>query len=148
MAFTTEVFLYQASRAQLYREIVLPSLAAGKVVVMDRTRDSSSVYQGMVRGFGLELIEQLNDISTEKTKPDLTFLLDVPVGVGLGRKKEQEEINRLEMEKKDFHRKVRKAYLELAKKDKKRWWVIDGTLSIDEVEKRIWRRMKKELDRS
>ncbi|HWS24017.1 MAG TPA: dTMP kinase, partial [Anaerolineales bacterium] len=67
MAYTAEVLLFQAARAQIYREIVLPSLESGKIVLMDRTRDSSVVYQGMVRGFGVELIEQLNDISTKKT---------------------------------------------------------------------------------
>ena len=67
IAYTTEVLLFQAARAQIYREIVLPSLAAGKVVLMDRSRDSSVVYQGMVRGFGKEMIENLNAISTKET---------------------------------------------------------------------------------
>lgn len=83
IAYTTEVLLFQAARAQLYREIILPSLQVGKVVLMDRTRDSSVVYQGKVRGFGEELIEQLNDISTENTYPDITFLLDVPPEIGI-----------------------------------------------------------------
>ena len=90
IAFTTEVLLFQAARSQIYREIVLPSLKAGKVVVMDRSRDSSVVYQGMVRGFGTELIEQLNDISTKKTYPDITFLLDIPVDIGLKRRNGRE----------------------------------------------------------
>ncbi|MBT7497746.1 dTMP kinase, partial [Candidatus Woesearchaeota archaeon] len=80
---TTEVLLFQAARAQIYRQVVIPALNAGKVVIMDRTRDSSVVYQGMVRGFGKELIEELNDISTKKIVPDLTLLLDVSVKTGL-----------------------------------------------------------------
>src|SRR3989344_897117 len=82
MSFTAEVLLFQAARAQIYREIVLPSLAAGKVVLMDRSRDSSVVYQGVVRGFGRQLIDQLNDISTKNTLPNLTLLLDVSVVEG------------------------------------------------------------------
>ena len=71
IAYTTEVLLFQAAQAQIgHREIVLPSLQAGKVVLMDRSRDSSVVYQGVVRGFGRELIDQLNDISTKNTLPN------------------------------------------------------------------------------
>ena len=97
MSFTSEVLLFQAARAQIYREIVLPALKLGKVVLMDRSRDSSVVYQGIVRGFGVKLIDQLNDVSTKKTYPDITFLLDVPVEIGLKRRMESEEINRLDM---------------------------------------------------
>lgn len=139
IAYTTEVLLFQAARAQLYREIVLPSLEAGKIVLMDRTRDSSVVYQGMVRGFGVDLIEQLNDISTEKTVPNLTFLLDVDPAVGLGRQNEAGGNNRMEAEGLKFHQQVRDAYLELAKADKqKRWQVIDASQSLDKVEQDIW----------
>src|SRR3989344_9142007 len=91
MAYTTEVLLFQAARAQIYREIVLPSLAAGKVVLMDRSRDSSVVYQGIVRGFGRQLIDGLNNISTDSTYPDITYLLDVPVEIGLARRAETDK---------------------------------------------------------
>ncbi|HOA12000.1 dTMP kinase [Candidatus Woesebacteria bacterium] len=151
IAFTTEVLLFQAARSQIYREIVLPSLKAGKVVIMDRSRDSSVVYQGMVRGFGTELIEQLNDISTKKTYPDLTFLLDIPVNIGLKRRNGTGEVNRLDMEATDFHEKVRQGYLTLAKKDqeehgkKARWVIIDARPSIDQVEDNIWQVVKQYL---
>lgn len=140
IAFTTEVLLFQAARAQIYREIVLPSLEAGKIVVMDRSRDSSVVYQGMVRGFGKDMIEQLNDISTKNTYPDVTLLLDVEVETGLKRREDAGSMNRLDMEANDFHQKVRDAYLELAKSDDTgRWHVIDGSKTIDDVEAEIWR---------
>lgn len=146
MAYTAEVLLFQAARAQIYREIVLPSLEAGKMVLMDRTRDSSVVYQGMVRGFGVELIEQLNDISTQKTVPDLTFLLDVPVELGLARRNDSGKMDRLDMEKQDFHEKVRQAYLELAAKDaSNRWKVIDASRTINEIEQDIWVEVGKKL---
>lgn len=139
IAFTTEVLLFQAARAQIYREIVLPSLEAGKVVIIDRSRDSSVVYQGMVRGFGKDLIEQLNDISTKNTYPDITLLLDIDVKVGLKRREDTGTMNRLDMEATDFHQKVRDAYLELAHEDKsKRWHIIDAAKTIDAVEKAIW----------
>lgn len=139
IAFTTEVLLFQAARAQIYREIVLPSLEAGKVVLMDRSRDSSVVYQGKVRGFGIELIEQLNDISTKNTKPNLTFLLDVAVEVGLSRRASTGEMNRLDMEAKGFHESVRQAYLELVHADQSdRWVIIDAQQSIDKVAAAVW----------
>jgi len=146
IAYTTEVLLFQASRAQLYRELLLPSMEAGKIVLMDRTRDSSTVYQGKVRGFGEKIIEQLNDIATSNTYPDLTFLLDVPVEIGLARRASSGKMDRLDMEAKDFHEKVRAAYLELAKEnDHKRWVVIDANRSIDEMEKDIWKTIEKRL---
>lgn len=146
IAFTTEVLLFQAARAQIYREIVLPSLEAGKVVVMDRSRDSSVVYQGMVRGFGKELIEQLNNISTKETYPDITLLLDVPVKEGLRRRESDGKMNRLDMEATDFHDKVKAAYLELAKTDTtQRWKIVDASHTIDEVEKAIWDIVSKKL---
>lgn len=147
IAYTTEVLLFQAARAQLYRELVLPSLEAQKVVLMDRTRDSSVVYQGMVRGFGVDVIDQLNNISTRETYPDLTFLLDVTVEVGLRRRAETDKMDRLDMETKEFHEKVRASYLTLAKKnDHKRWYVVDGEKTIDDIAKKIWTVTKKCLN--
>lgn len=145
MAFTTEVLLFQAARAQIYREIVIPSLKAGKVVIMDRSRDSSVVYQGMVRGFGKTMIEDLNNISTDNTYPDMTLLLDLPVKVGLKRKEDSGEVNRLDMENHGFHEKVRSAYLELAKEDPKRWVIIDASRSLTAVEEEIWKTINKKF---
>lgn len=146
MSDTTEVLLFQAARAQIYQEVVIPALDAGKIVLMDRSRDSSVVYQGMVRGFGKQLIEQLNDISTSKTRPNLTFLLDVSVDIGLKRREDDGDSNRLEDEAKTFHRKVRAAYQELAaENDHQRWHVIDAKRPIEEVEEAIWAIMTQKL---
>lgn len=139
IAYTTEVFLFQAARSQIYREIVLPSLEAGKIVLMDRTRDSSVVYQGIVRGFGVEMIEQLNDLSTKNTKPDITFLLDIDPEVGLERQHQNGGSNRMEMETLAFHQKVRQAYLDLCNQDTTdRWVCVDASKGIDEVAEEIW----------
>lgn len=147
IAFTTEVLLFQAARAQIYREIVLPSMEAGKVVIIDRSRDSSVVYQGMVRGFGKELIEQLNDISTKNTYPNITLLLDIDVEIGLQRRESAGTMNRLDMEANDFHQKVRDAYLELAHADTTgRWQIIDAAKSIDEVEAAIWQSVTQKMN--
>jgi len=149
IAFTTEVLLFQAARAQIYREIVLPSLSAGKVVLMDRSRDSSVVYQGIVRGFGENLIEDLNNISTKNTYPDLTLLLDLLVETGLERRRESGKVDRLDMESTDFHRQVREGYLKIAHADKnKRWVTVDASKSLEEVEEKIWQTVQKRMGRS
>lgn len=143
MAFTTEVLLYQAARAQIYQELILPSLTAGKLVLCDRSRDSSVVYQGVARGFDEKLIEQLNDISTKNTYPDVVILLDLPVKTGLARRNGSKKIDRLDMEKKEFHEKVRKGYLKLAKRRSRNWIVIDGAKSIDQVHRDILSTLQK-----
>jgi len=144
IAYTAEVLLFQAARAQLYREVVIPSLESGKIVLMDRTRDSSVVYQGIVRGFGQELIEQLNDISTKNILPTVTFLLDVDPEIGLARRgASEDEINRLDMESQSFHQKVRSAYLSLIEQDKNNRWVkIDASQKIDQIENAIWQEVR------
>ena len=140
MDFSTEVLLFQAARAQLYQEIVLPSLRAGKVVLMDRSRDSSAAYQGIVRGFGLELIENLNNISTRDTYPDITFLLDLPAEIGLRRRMVSGGLDRLDMESLQFHKQVRQAYLDLANNDNKsRWHVVDASQELKKVTQDIWK---------
>lgn len=146
MAYTTEVLLYQAARAQVYRELIIPALEMNKWVLADRTSDSSVVYQGMVRGFGVETINDLNDLSTKKTYPNLTFLLDVSVEVGLGRRNGSGKMDRLDMESKGFHEKVRQSYLKLAKEDKSgRWVVIDASGTIEEIAGEIWKAVQDKL---
>ncbi|MDQ5951504.1 MAG: dTMP kinase [Patescibacteria group bacterium] len=147
IAYTTEVLLFQAARAQIYEEVVLPALEAGKVVLMDRSRDSSVVYQGMVRGFGVDLIEQLNNISTKKTFPDLTLLLDVEVKEGLQRRVDSGKVDRLDGEDTSFHDKIRDAYLQIAREDTTgRWVVVDANKDVSAVADTIWELVSKKLD--
>lgn len=135
----TEVFLYQAARAQIYGEIVVPALEAGKIVLMDRSRDSSVVYQGMVRGFGKSMIENLNNTSTHGIYPNITILLDVSVQTGLQRRSNAGELNRLDAETAAFHQQVRDAYLQLANENQNnRWHVINADQEFDIVTEEIW----------
>lgn len=146
MEFTTEVLLFQAARAQIYSELVLPALDEGKIVLMDRSRDSSVVYQGIVRGFGVSLVEQLNDISTKNTYPDITFLLDLPAKVGLERREEDGGQDRIDLESRTFHEEVRNAYLQRAKSDTSgRWKIIIATRSIEEVHEELWQELMKKI---
>ena len=109
---------------------LLPALKAGKIVLMDRSIDSSVVYQGMVRQMGTALVEQLNDIATLGRRPNLTFILDVPVEVGFGRISRR-SLDRLEQAGEKFHQQVRQGYLSLLQKQpqEKRFVLIDGAHS-------------------
>lgn len=135
-----EVLLFQAARAQIYGEIVIPALEKGSYVLMDRSRDSSVVYQGIVRGFGKELIENLNDISTQKTYPKMTILLDVEAKIGLQRQSAAGGNNRMEMENITFHENVRQGYLQLAKEDMHhRWKIVNANQPFEAVTADIWK---------
>ena len=131
----TELLLYIASRRQHLVEKVLPALAAGKLVIMDRFIDSSVAYQGFGRGLDKEAIDWLNEFATDGLKPDLTLYFDIEVEEGLARiaANSDREINRLDMEGLDLHRKVRQGYLSLLEKEADRIVKIDASLSLDQV---------------
>ena len=131
----TELLLYIASRRQHLVEKVLPALAAGKLVIMDRFIDSSVAYQGFGRGLDKEAIDGLNEFATDGLKPDLTLYFDIEVEEGLARiaANSDREINRLDMEGLDLHRKVRRGYLSLLEKEADRIVKIDASLPLDQV---------------
>ena len=131
----TELLLYIASRRQHLVEKVLPALAAGKLVIMDRFIDSSVAYQGFGRGLDKEAIDWLNEFVTDGLKPDLTLYFDIEVEEGLARiaANSDREINRLDMEGLDLHRKVRQGYLSLLEKEADRIVKIDASLPLDQV---------------
>ena len=131
----TELLLYIASRRQHLVEKVLPALAAGKLVIMDRFIDSSVAYQGFGRGLDIEAIDWLNEFATDGLKPDLTLYFDIEVEEGLARiaANSNREVNRLDMEGLDLHRKVRQGYLSLLEREGNRIEKIDASLPLDQV---------------
>lgn len=131
----TEALLYAASRRQHLVEKVWPALKEGKIVICDRYLDSSLAYQGGARGLGVENILNINLFATENTWPDLTLLFDIKPEVGLERiaKNANREVNRLDLEKIEFHNKVRQTFLDLSKKYPDRFVVIDASQSREKV---------------
>lgn len=131
----TELLLYIASRRQHLVEKVLPALAAGKLVIMDRFIDSSVAYQGFGRGLDIDAIDWLNEFATDGLKPDLTLYFDIEVEEGLARiaANSNREVNRLDMEGLDLHRKVRQGYLSLLEREGNRIEKIDASLPLDQV---------------
>ncbi len=133
----TEALLYAASRRQHLVEKVWPALKEGKIVICDRYLDSSLAYQGGARGLGVDEVLNVNLFATENTWPDLTLLFDIKPEVGLARiaSNASREVNRLDLEKLEFHNKVRDTFLDLAKKYPDRYVIIDASQSRDEVAK-------------
>lgn len=133
----TEALLYAASRRQHLVEKVLPALKKGKIVICDRYLDSSLAYQGGARGLGIDNILNVNMFATENTFPDLTLLFDITPEEGLKRiaANASREVNRLDLEKLEFHHKVRNTFLELAKRYPERYVIIDASKSREEVAK-------------
>lgn len=133
----TEALLYAASRRQHLVEKVWPAIKEGKIVICDRYLDSSLAYQGGARNLGIENILNINLFATENTWPDLTLLFDLDPKIGLERisRNANREVNRLDLEKLDFHNKVRNTFLELAKRYPERFVIIDASKSQEEVAK-------------
>ena len=107
MGYMTELLLYAAARAQLVKENIKPALSAGKAVIADRFVDSSAVYQGIGRGLGIDTVYKVNEFALQGILPDMTFLMDLDAEVGIARKKNQAELDRMEQESLDFHKKVK-----------------------------------------
>lgn len=131
----TEALLYAASRRQHLVEKVWPALKEGKIVICDRYLDSSLAYQGGARHLGIDEVLNINLFATENTWPDLTLLFDIDPSIGLARinSNDKREINRLDLEKIEFHNKVRSTFLELAKRYPDRYVIIDASKSKEEV---------------
>ena len=131
----TEALLYAASRRQHLVEKVWPAIKEGKLVLCDRYLDSSLAYQGGARGLGIDEVLNVNLFATEGTFPDLTLLFDIEPELGLERiaKNAQREVNRLDLEKIEFHRGVRATFLSLAKRYPERFVVLDASKPLEEV---------------
>lgn len=147
MCAETELLLFAAARAQLVREVIAPALLRGAVVLSDRFLDSSTVYQGVARNLSMDPVNHINHFAVGNVLPDLTVIIDVPTEVSLARIRQRASDlpNRMERENIDFYEKVREGYLVLAKGIPDRYFVVDGTLSEDVVEKKIWAEIEKRL---
>ena len=139
-----ELFLYEADRVQHVADVVKPALAEKKWVLCDRFFDATTAYQGYARGQDLSMTTRLNEMAAFGLAPNVTFLLDCPVDVGLKRalkrNAESAEVDqdRFEKEKMAFHEAVRHGYLDLAKQKPERFIVVDATESEDRLEKVIY----------
>lgn len=131
----TEALLYAASRRQHLVEKIIPALEKGNIVICDRYVDSSMVYQGIARGIGIDEVYQMNLFATESILPKRTIFFNIKPEDGLSRvyANKVREVNRLDLEKIEFHKKVYEGYLEICSKFDNRIVKIDASVSIEEV---------------
>jgi dTMP kinase len=151
IAPNAELYLYLADRAQHVSEVIQPALAEGKIVLCDRFTDSTLAYQGYGRGIDLKLLGLLNGMADGGVRPELTFLLDCPVAVGLARTSRrpgadgQAGQDRFEREAIDFHEKIRAGFLAMARAEPGRFRVIDSSRPREEVTREIQEIAEREI---
>ena len=133
----TELLLLYAGRLQHVAHVIKPALEAGKWVICDRFNDATYAYQGAGRGIAKHKIDILNDWALEGFAPDCTIILDAPVEVAMGRIMHERSLDRFEKEKALFFEKIRQAYLERAKLNPERYYIVDAQKPLVEVQQAL-----------
>ncbi len=129
----SELLLVFAARAQHIEVVIKPALEAGTWVLCDRFTDATYAYQGGGRGLNSNTISELENLTQGTLRPDFTLILDLDPEIGLSRAKNRGELDRIELEKTDFFKKVRASYLDIAKREPERCKVVDASRSIEVV---------------
>ena len=144
-----ELLLFSASRSQLVKEVIVPALNRKEIVVCDRYSDSTTAYQGFGRGIDLRVIGQMNQLATSGVVPDLTILIDIPLQE-IQRRKAAMGIasDRMEGSGGSFYECVRSGYFEIARKERKRVVVVNGTEPTEIVARAIWAAVEPRLQRT
>lgn len=136
-----ELLLFAADRAQHVEFLIKPALADGKIVISDRFADATAAYQGAGRGFPEKTVSQIIKLATTGLKPDLTLFFDLAVEKAVERantrSNEETRRNRMDSETLEFYGRVRRAYLEIAEREPKRFRVIEANDSVAEIQQRV-----------
>ncbi len=133
-----EILLFSASRAQLVREVIIPKLKEGYIVISDRFHDSTTAYQGIGRDINLEDVFAIHRIAIDNCIPDLTFFLDIPFEESLRRKNLSNlSPDRIESMGKEFFEKVREGYLQIQKREPERFKIINGLGNPESIHTKI-----------
>jgi dTMP kinase len=131
----TELFLYESARSELCEKVIKPALSKGQIVISDRFYDSTTAYQGYGRGLKIGMVRSLHKVATGGIAPDLTFVFNVDLKTAMSRR--SKDPDRLESQTVTFHERVRRGFLEIARKDRRRVKVIDGLPPADMVFKEV-----------
>lgn len=141
-----EVLLLFAARIMHVSKVIKPALEEGKIVICDRFADSTTAYQGYGHGVDQHVLDEINTIAMGHFKPDITFILDIDPEVGLQRsdrrlaaeqfqvKQREDRYEQLDIE---FHKRLRRGFLDIAQKEPDRCHILDGSQDIDTVSKQI-----------
>ena len=141
----TEIFLFQAARAQHVEQVIRPHLSQGGIVLCDRYADSTLAYQGYGRQTDLVELHKIIHYATGGLAPDLTLLFDMDVLDGLRRRSKGGDVNRLDSLDLAFYQRVRQGYLTLAASEPHRWALVDASRSIREVQQQVWQIVSERL---
>jgi len=133
----SELFLFLASRYEHTKNVIIPRLKEGYIVISDRYMDSTVAYQGYGRKIDLKLLEKLNEIATLGIKPDLTFLIDLPEEISFNRLKDK-ILDRIESEEIEFYKRVRFGYVEIARNEPLRFIILDGTMELQTLKQKVF----------
>jgi dTMP kinase len=131
-----ELLLVFAARAQHVQQVILPALQRGHWVLSDRFTDATYAYQGGGRNMDMQTIAWLETMVQGDLRPDLTLVLDAPVGIGLQRAKHRGALDRFESEQRSFFERVRQTYLQRASLNE-RYTIVDASLPLSEVRAQI-----------
>lgn len=141
----TELFLYEASRAEHLAQTVRPALAEGKIILCDRFTDSSLAYQAHARGLPWKEVKALNKQATRGMTPDLTVFIDLDPEVGL---KRVTEVTRFELEGLEFQKKVRRGFLKARRESPKHWLTLKVKKETpQELAEQVWHRIEADLSK-
>lgn len=135
-----ELLLYEAARAQVITEIIKPALAAGKVVICDRFTDSTVAYQGYGRELGADLVEKLNDLTTDTCVPDRTIMFVLDPDLARSRVIERNsdgQPDRMESAGASFNERMLMGFEKIAQSNPRRVHIVDAQGSIEEVHGRV-----------
>lgn len=144
----TEAILFAAARDDHVKAMIAPALEAGKCVVCDRFMDSTRVYQGVLGHVDPRLIRSLERVTVGQIVPNLTFIIDIPVHIGLARaarRRGGSQSDRFESETQKFHEALRQAYIALAQAEPDRCVLIDGRNTREMVAEEIWKTLVERL---
>ncbi|QSR87191.1 dTMP kinase [Candidatus Methylacidiphilum infernorum] len=142
----TELFLFEASRVELTKQVIEPEMAKNSWILADRFVDSTLVYQGIIRGIPLKTVEELNELASSGIKPTLTILLDIPHQCSRSRIRKRDNkkpiTDRLQDEFEKSLEQIRQAYLELAQREPHRFYIVKGTDSPQFISALIWEKVE------
>jgi len=136
----SELYLFNAARSLLIEQLVMPTLANGVHVIMDRFIYSTVAYQSYGRGIPLETVQAVNNIASHHLQPDMVVLLDIPAEKALTRRPDRQD--RFERETLGFHAKIREGYLTMARSNRHNWLVVSADLEPDEIASIVWEKVE------
>ena len=140
----TELLLYEAARSELTNKLIKPALQKGTIVLSDRFYDSTTAYQGYGRQLDINMVRSLHKIATSDIVPDLTFVFNVDLRTAFARR--SKDPDRLEAQAAAFHNRVRRGFLEIARKERRRVKVIDGVPPANQVFEEVKRILQQKLN--